>query len=97
MVNTGEYYSALQRIRGNLATMKAKGTYDPRRAPRAFANVIELAAKEYTREFGSPNQKWHEVFTKADRDEVAKTLVAEFEAEYPLGNYDHLLPKKYQR
>lgn len=83
-------------ITKNLITKMARGTYDSEKAVKMFMYLAESGAKKYKKEFGD-ELKWHEMFNVATRREVAKSLRNSFETEAELGNYDHLLPKKYQR
>jgi len=80
----------------NLITKMARGTYDSEKAVKMFMYLVESGAKKYKKEFGD-GLKWHEMFNVATRREVAKSLRDSFETEAELGNYDHLLPKKYQK
>jgi hypothetical protein len=77
----------------NLATKKARGEYRHDLAVKAFGYLVEAGAKKYAKEFGGT---WHQMFDVATRRAVAEELTDSFEAEAKLGNYDHLLPKKYQ-
>ena len=64
---------------------------------KAFGYLVDAGAKKYDKEFGSNGgQAWHQMFPASTRKIVAKELTQDFEGEYALGNYDHLLPKKYQ-
>jgi hypothetical protein len=81
----------------NLATKKARGQYKHDLAVKLFGYLVESGAKKYAKAFGSPNQPWHKMFDVPTRKRVAEELTKSFEAEYKLGNYDNLLPKKYQK
>jgi len=81
----------------NLATKKARGEYKHALAVKLFGYLVESGAKKYAKAFGSPNQPWHKMFDVATRKRVAEELTKSFEAEHALGNYDNLLPKKYQK
>ena len=80
----------------NLATKKARGQYKHPLAVKLFGYLVESGAKKYAKAFGSPNQPWHKMFDVPTRKRVAEELTKSFEAEHKLGNYDFLLPKKYQ-
>jgi len=80
----------------NLATKMASGKYDHDRAVDLFMYLAESGAKKYAREFGGPRAPWHEMFPKDVRQIAAAEWRDEFEAEYPNGTYDNMLPKKYQ-
>jgi len=81
----------------NLATKKARGAYEHPLAVKLFGYLVEAGAKKYAKEFGSPGQVWHQLFPASTRKAVAEELTTDFEDEHALGNYDHLLPKKYQQ
>ena len=81
----------------NLATKKARGEYKHALAVKLFGYLVEAGAKKYAKEFGSPNQPWHKMFDVPTRKRVAEELTKGFEAEHAIGNYDNLLPKKYQK
>jgi hypothetical protein len=80
----------------NLATKRARGAYKHDLAVKAFGYLTEAGAKKYAKEFGASSQAWHKMFDVATRKQAAEALTRDFEAEAALGNYDHLLPKKYQ-
>jgi hypothetical protein len=84
-------------ITKNLALKKAKGIYDRDKAVKLWMYLVEDGARKYTREYAGPGAKWNEIFPKATRQEVAKDFNKSFETEYDLGNYDQLLPAKYQK
>ena len=81
----------------NLATKKVRSKYKHDLAVKAFGYLVEPGAKKYAKEFGSPGQPWHKMFDVATRKLVAEELTRDFEREFELGNYDNLLPKKYQK
>lgn len=81
----------------NLATKKARSQYKHDLAVKLFGYLVESGAKKYAKEFGSPNQPWHKMFDVPTRKLVAEELTRDFEGEFELGNYDYLLPKKYQK
>jgi hypothetical protein len=92
--NDGELYRRSGKlILKNLATRKANGTYNRSQAVKAYMNFADLAAKKYAVEFGG---EWSKLFPVADRKQVAEAFVHHFETEHSLGNYNNLLPKKYQ-
>jgi hypothetical protein len=79
----------------NLATKKARGEYKHDLAVKLFGYLVESGAKKYAKEFDDAS-RWHKLFDVPTRRAVAEELTKTFEAEYKLGNYDNLLPKKYQ-
>jgi hypothetical protein len=81
----------------NLATKKAQGKYDSGKAIQAFMYVAEAGARKYAKDFGSDARSWHDTFPVSVRHAAATHWRDEFEAEFALGNYDDLLPKKYQK
>lgn len=81
----------------NLATKKARSQYKHDLAVKLFGYLVESGAKKYAKEFGSPDQPWHKLFDVPTRKLAAEELTRDFEVEFELGNYDHLLPKKYQK
>jgi hypothetical protein len=95
--NDGDIYrQQTTSILKNLATKKARGVYDSELAVQAFMYLAETGAKKYAQEFGEPGASWHEIFPTDVRRAAAKGWRDEFETEYNLGNYDQLLPMKYQ-
>lgn len=97
--NDGDIYrSQTTSILKNLATKMASGKYDHDKAAALFMYLAESGAKKYAREFGGPGAEkgWHEMFPIDVRRIAAAEWRDEFEAEYPNGSYDNMLPKKYQ-
>lgn len=90
------YRQQYQPIIKNLMTKKARGQYKHDLAVKAFGYLVESGAKKYAKDFGSPTQAWHKMFDVSARKDVAEELTKGFETEAALGNYDHLLPKKYR-
>lgn len=83
-------------IRANLMTKRARGQYSHAGAVKAYEYLMESGAKKYAKDHGSPGTPWHVMFTVADRRQAAEEFAKAFEVEAKLGNYDSLLPKKYQ-
>ena len=90
------YHSQTLSILKNLATKAAKGTYTHEGGTKLFMYLAENGAKKYSKEF-SDGRDWNQMFTVPTRRMAAKEWAEEFETEYKLGNYDNLLPKKYQK
>jgi hypothetical protein len=88
-LHQGQHKSILK----NLATKKVRSQYKHDLAVKLFGYLVEAGAKKYAKEFGGV---WHQLFPVPTRKAVAEVLTKSFEAEFELGNYDHLLPKKYQ-
>ena len=97
--NNGDIYrSQTTSIIKNLATKKASGKYDRERAVEAFMHLAETGAKKYAQEFGGGSSApWYEMFPVAIRKMAATEWRDEFETEYGYGNYDNMLPAKYQK
>ena len=94
--NDGDIYRhQTTSILKNLATKKASGKYDRAKAVDLFMYLAESGAKKYVKEFGGG--LWHDVFPVTIRRLAATEWRDEFETEYGYGNYDNLLPKKYQK
>jgi hypothetical protein len=66
------YRSSHQPIIKNLARKKAKGIYDHEKATKLWGYHADRAAQSYHKAHGSANQKWHHMFSKADRMKAAK-------------------------
>ena len=80
----------------NMATKKAQGRYDHEKAVQAFMWLAETGARKYAQENDPHGTPWHEMFPMPVRRAAATRWRDEFEAEFDLGNYNSLLPKKYQ-
>jgi len=61
-----------------LAKKKDRDRYDPKLAPKAFARIVNLGARKYVREFGSPGDRWNLVFSPVDRRQAAVHFAEEF-------------------
>jgi len=70
-----------------LAKKKERGIYSSLLAPKAFAALLDTAAKQYTREFGSITDRWNQLFSTTHRREAAEHFAHEFkdwyEVDYP--------------
>lgn len=83
-----------QPIQKNLITKMARGVYNHTGAVKLYGYLMESGAKKYAKEY-SGGSDWHQIFSPATRKEVAERFAKSFETEAKLGNYDHMLPKKY--
>ncbi len=93
--NDGDLYRRMTTlILKNLVAKKARGQYRHDLAVKAFSYLTEAGAKKYAQGFDQP---WHKMFDAQTRKRTAEELTRDFEAEHALGNYDALLPKKYQK
>lgn len=70
----------------NYERKRAKGAYDAALARQGLLHAVEQAAREYTREHGAPGDKWHAMFTPADRRAAAHLIMTDTEAEWASGN-----------
>ena len=91
--NDAALYRQRTAIYKNLATKKVRSEYAHAAAVKAFGPLVEIGAKKYAKEWGGT---WHHVFNVPTRKAVAEEMTQHFETEFSLGNYDYLLPKKYQ-
>jgi len=95
--NDGELYRGqTTSIIKNLVTKIARGDYDRDKAVKLFMYLAESGAKKYARVFNGSERGWHDMFPIDVRRMAAVHWRDAFEAEAKLGNYDSLLPKKYQ-
>ena len=93
--NDGDLYrQQTTSILKNLVTKMAQGKYDHDRAKGLFMYLAESGAKKYCKEYGGT---WNVMFTVPTRRLAATEWRDSFESEAQLGNYDHYLPKKYQK
>lgn len=90
------YRQTTTSILKNLATKRAQGKYDHDKAAAAFMYLAEAGARKYARQHGGGESEWHLLFPIEVRRQAAAEWRDEFEVEANLGNYDNLLPKKYQ-
>jgi len=81
----------------NLATKKAQGKYNSELAVKAFMHLAESGARKYAKEFGDGEHQWSKMFPPNVRKIAAVEWRDEFETQFGHGDYDHLLPKKYQK
>lgn len=90
------YRRQTESILKNLITKVARGIYNKTGAVKIFMYLAETGARKYAKEQGGNEGQWHDMFPIAVRRLVADAWRQEFEAEANLGNYDNMLPKKYQ-
>ena len=76
----------------NLITKMAREQYDPKKAEKLLMYTVNEAAKSYAKEYSNGEN----IFDKKTKEWVAEQLRTDFEAEAELGNYNNMLPKKYQ-
>jgi len=91
------YRSQTTSIIKALVTRKAKGQYDSKLAQKAFMYLATNGAKKYAKDVGGDPRGWDTMFSVKVRKITAEKLEKDFKAEMDLGNYDNMLPKKYQK
>jgi hypothetical protein len=90
------YRQQIVPIYKNLVLKQAKGIYSKEKAIKLAMYLMDNAAKKYAKEFGRVSN-WHYMFTTATRRSAAKEFIEHFENESGYGNFDNLLPAKYQK
>lgn len=96
--NDGDIYRQhIAPILKNLATKKASGKYDREKAVKLFMYLAEAGARLYAKTFGQGEHEWHGMFPVPVRRLAATAWRDEFEQMYKEGQYDDLVPKKYQK
>lgn len=93
--NDGDLYrQQTTSIFKNLITKVGRGTYDSQKAVTLFMYLVEAGAKKYAKEFGGT---WNLMFSVPTRKLAAAAMRDDFEFAAKNGEYDHYLPKKYQK
>ena len=88
MNNEDLYRKKFMPIIQNLKRKVAKNTYDHEKAKKLWMYLVDAAAKEYVKEFGSPDEDVKDMFPKETRLRVAE-LIADRELEnIKQGEYD---------
>lgn len=82
--NEFSLYAQKKAILANIRAHRAKGTFDPRLAPRLWMYWVDAAAKKYVREFGAPGSRIDSMFNRATRVRLAEELAR----RYALGDED---------
>jgi hypothetical protein len=83
-------------IHKNLVNKIAAGKWKKSLAVKGFGYLVESGAKKYFKDYGTPGDKWFDMFDVATRKIAATELTEQFKDEADLGNYDDLLQKKYK-
>jgi hypothetical protein len=100
ITNDGDLYRRqYEPIIKSLTAKKARGVYDHKKAAVAFGYLAETGAKWYEHGGQPPYGRKESIpsyFPKKLRDAVAEELRDNFEVEHSYGNYDNMIPKKYQ-
>ena len=94
--NTGSLYRMKMAIAKNLATKKARGTYDRELAVKGWMHFANAAAKSYVKENGG-TETWHVMFPVEDREYAAREWRDWWTEEQKAGAFESLLPAKYQK
>ena len=96
--NDGQLYQQrIKPILKNMVTKKGQGKLDKKLLPKLMMYLVDDAAKKYTKEMGSPGQKWNDMFPKKVRNIAAQKLADEYYREVMDGEHDDYLPKKYRK
>lgn len=69
----------------NLDRHRRRGDYDPDKALRLMVKVATEGAKSYHAEYGSPGDRWFDLFNVEVRRIVARYLLAQYEEEVANG------------
>lgn len=96
--NDGDLYrQQFQPILKNLMTKRARGVFDRVKAEKLWMYLMDSGAKKLRAEFpGDYPRPWHVHFNVATRKAAAKEFNEQFIEQAESGEYDSLLPKKYQ-
>ena len=90
-------YRMIEAMAKALINRQAAGTYDSTKARKAFMNVANFGAKEYTRDVRKPGPHGSfGQFSPATRDYVAGHLLVDYERRAGWGEYNRLLAAKYR-
>ena len=90
-------YRMSQAVIKNLVAKRARGSYDTTKAEKAWLNVANFAAQEYTREFGGTGHGSYGSFSMGTRRAVARRMLDDFEDKLAYGEFRHLEPKPKRR
>ncbi len=81
--NDGDLYrQQVVPIQNSLKRKISKGIFDRAKAEKLWMYLADNCAKKYAKEFGSPGQPWHKMFSTSDRRAVAKSFNDAFVQEY---------------
>ena len=91
--NDGDLYrQRIEPINKNLATKMVQGKFDISKAPKIFKYLIDDGIKKYNKEYGGGMS-----MTKAEKENLSKSLFNTFLSDAQDGNFNKLVPKKYQK
>ena len=93
--NDGNLYrQQIQPIQKNLILKMAKGDYNHAMAQKLFMYLVQNGDKKYQQEFGKSSTPY--MLNMASRKELARIFEEEFYDNAKSGEYNYLLPKKYE-
>jgi hypothetical protein len=81
------YHTSKVPIMKNLEKKFHKGVYDHDKAKKLWGYHADRAAQEYTKQYGHPGQKWHEMFSTKHRRQAAHHWADEHRDEMGYGNF----------
>jgi len=84
--NPDLYRQHIVPVQRNLTKKYDKGVYDHNKAVKLWKYVADDAAMRYAKEYGSPDIKWSNMFSVADRIEAAKHMADNWQSELDAGN-----------
>jgi len=91
------YRQMVQPWQKNLILKIAKGQFKYSLAIKGLSkNLFTEGAKRYSNDFSTGND-WNTMFTVPTREEASKEWLDAFLEDAEIGNYDDILPKKYQK
>jgi hypothetical protein len=86
--NDGDLYrQRIVPIQKNLKRKMDKGIYEPEKAIKLWMYLVQDGAKKYQKEFGN-NKRFGSMFSKQDKEQVAKELAEQYEQEVDYGKPD---------
>lgn len=88
MNNEDLYRRRFMPIIKNLQRKINKGVYDHEKAHKLWMYLVDDAAKEYVKEFGSPDEDVKDLFPKAVRSRVAQIIADREYENLKQGEYD---------
>ena len=88
MNNEELYRRRFMPIIENLKRKMKKGIYDDKLAIKLWMYLIDDAAREYVKEFGSPDQDVKDMFPKETRLQVAQVIADREKENIEQGEYD---------
>ena len=88
MNNEDLYRRRFMPIIENLKRKMKRGIYDDKLAIKLWMYLIDDAAREYVKEFGSPDQDVKDMFPKETRLQVAQNIADREKENIEQGEYD---------